>query len=84
MRNYIATLNNMVFVPEGSIYRGNKKFDFIKDDNLLPDVVKEKLKEVDKNSVVIFKKGSESTKTRTERKKDGEPEGKGKPPKEKK
>jgi hypothetical protein len=82
MRNYIATLNNMVFVPPGSIYRGSKKFDFIVDDDTLPDTVKEKLKEVNEASAIIFKKGSESTKTRTERKKDGEPEGKGKPPKE--
>jgi len=81
MRNYIATLNNLVFVPEGSIYRGNKKFDFIREDDTFPEVAKEKLLEVDENAVVKFKKGGESKKTRTELKKLGLPEGKGKPPK---
>lgn len=81
MRNYIATLNNMVFVPPGSIYRGSKKFDFIVDDDKLPEVCKEKLLDVDETAAVKFKKGGESTKTRTELKKAGQPEGKGKPPK---
>lgn len=84
MRNYIATLNNMVFVPPGSIYRGNKKFDFVVDDDKLPEVAKEKLLEVDKDANVIFKKGGEKKETRTELKKQGKPEGIWKPPKEKK
>ena len=81
MRNYIATLNNFVFVPKESIYRGNKKFDFISEDDTFPEVAKEKLLEVDENAVVKFKKGGGTKQTRTELKKLGLPEGKGKPPK---
>lgn len=84
MRNYIATLNNMVFVPMESIYRGSSQFDFIVDDDKLPAVCKEKLKEVDETAAIIFKKGGFNKKTKTELIKDGLAPGKGKPPKEKK
>lgn len=81
MRNYIATINNMFLLPPGCIYRGSKKFDFIVEDDKLPECVKEKLLEVDDKANVIFKKGGETTKTRTELKKLGLPDGKGKAPK---
>ncbi len=81
MRNFIATLNNMVFVPPRSIYRGEGQFDFIADDDKLPDVAKQKFLEVDAQANVIFKKGGFNKKTQTELKKAGQPTGKGKAPK---
>jgi len=74
----------MFLLPPGCIYRGSKKFDFIVEDDKLPECVKDKLLEVDGTANVMFKKGGETTKTRTELKKVGLPEGKGKPPKVKK
>ncbi len=84
MRNYISTLNNMVFVPIESIYRGDNQFDFIVYDDKFPDVCKEKLKEVDETSAIKYKKSGFTKKTKTELIKDGSDPGKGKPPKEKK
>ena len=81
MRNFIATLNKLVFVPENSIYRGQGQFDFVINNDILPDVAKEKLLEVDDKAVVKFKKGGFNKKTRVELKKAGQPEGKGKNPK---
>ncbi len=81
MRNFIATLNNMVFVPPQSIYRGEGQFDFIADDDKLPDVAKQKFLGVDDQANVIFKKGGFNKKTQTELKKAGQPIGKGKSPK---
>lgn len=78
MRNFIATLNNMVFVPPQSVYRGEGQFDFIADDDKLPDVAKQKFLEVDAQANVIFKKGGFNKKTKTELKKAGQPTGKGK------
>jgi hypothetical protein len=82
MRNFIATLNNMVFVPPQSVYRGKGQFDFfIADDDKLPDVAKQKFLEVDDQANVIFKKGGFNKKSQTELKKAGQPIGKGKDPK---
>jgi len=83
VRNYIATINNMFLLPPGCIYRGSKKFDFIVEDDKLPECVKEKLLEVDDKTNVIFKKGGETKKTRTELIKLGLPEGIGTKPKDK-
>jgi hypothetical protein len=57
MRNFIATLNNMVFVPPQSVYRGKGQFDFfIADDDKLPDVAKQKFLEVDDQPMLFSKK----------------------------
>lgn len=69
--NYLATLNNLAHIPPGSIYRGNGKWDFKADK--LPDIVKEKLKEVKDDGTAIFTKAGEKVKTASDLVKEGKP-----------
>ena len=74
MKNYLATLNYKNRVPDGSIYRGAGKFDFMVDDTLsVPTQIKEKLVELKENADVVYKKSGETTKIRAELKKEGKP-----------
>ena len=43
MRNYLVLLNNWALLPNATIYRGNKKFDFYADETAVPQIIKEKL-----------------------------------------
>ena len=69
--NYLATLHHMCHIPLGSIYRGNGKFDFPADK--LPDICKEKLKEVKDDGTAVYTKPGENTKTTAELKKQSKP-----------
>ncbi|TXH47451.1 MAG: hypothetical protein E6Q97_27070 [Desulfurellales bacterium] len=73
MKNYLATLNYMTHIPDGSIYRGSGKFDFMVDDTLPIPIMKEKLVELKENADVIYKKAGETTKIRAELKKEDKP-----------
>lgn len=69
--NYLATLTNLCHIPLGSIYRGAGKFDFSADK--LPDICKEKLKEVKADGTFVYSKPGEKEKTSSELKKEGKP-----------
>ena len=71
MRNYLVTLNNWALLPNATIYRGNKKFDFYADETAVPQIIKEKLVELKEDATVIFKKVGESTKLSADLKKEG-------------
>ena len=77
--NYLATIHHMSHIPVGSIYRGSGKFDFSADK--LPDICKEKLKEVKDNGTAIYTKPGEKVKTSAELKKEGKPISTPNPPK---
>jgi len=71
MRNYLVLLNNWALLPNGTIYRGNKKFDFYANENKVPQIIKEKLVELKEDATVIFKKVGETTKLSADLKKEG-------------
>ena len=71
MRNYLVLLNNWALLPNATIYRGNKKFDFYADETAVPQIIKEKLVELKEDATVIFKKVGESTKLSADLKKEG-------------
>lgn len=73
MRNYFATLNYWTLLPNETIYRGNKKFDFYADENKIPQIIKEKLVELKEDATVVFKKAGETTKLSADLKKEGKP-----------
>ena len=73
MRNYLVLLNNWALLPNGTIYRGNKKFDFYADEKKVPQIIKEKLLELKEDATVIFKKSGENTKISADLKKEGKP-----------
>ncbi len=64
MINLLSTLQNFCHVPPGTIYRGGGKFDFLADS--LPEVVKEKRKEVNDAGTATFTAAGETAKTRLE------------------
>lgn len=74
MRNYLCTLNNFSLLPDRTIYRGSGKFDFYANETKLPQIIKEKLKELAEDATVIFRKAGETTKMSAEYKKEGKPE----------
>lgn len=76
MRNYLCTLNNFSLLPNRTIYRGNNKFDFYADESRVPQIVKEKLKELMEDATQVYKKAGETTKISAELKKEGKPEAK--------
>ena len=76
MRNYLCTVNNFSLLPNRTIYRGDNKFDFYADETRVPQIVKEKLKEVKEDATLVSKKSGESTKISAELKKEGKPEAK--------
>ena len=76
MRNYLCTLNNFSLLPNRTIYRGNNKFDFYADESRVPQIVKEKLKELMEDATEVFKKPGENKKISAELKKEGKPEAK--------
>ena len=71
MRNYLVLLNNWALLPNATIYRGNKKFDFYADETAVPQIIKEKLVELKEDATVIFKKVGETTKLSSDLKKEG-------------
>lgn len=71
MRNYLVLLNNWALLPNATIYRGNKKFDFYADETAVPQIIKEKLVELKEDATVIFKKVGETTKLSADLKKEG-------------
>ena len=71
MRNYLVLLNNWALLPNATIYRGNKKFDFYADETAVPQIIKEKLVELKEDATVIFKKAGETTKLSADLKKEG-------------
>jgi hypothetical protein len=73
VRNYLVTLNNWALLPNSTIYRGNKKFDFYADETAVPQIIKEKLVELKEDATVIFKKAGETTKLSADLKKEGKP-----------
>lgn len=73
MRNFLATLNNWALLPSGTIHRGNGKFDFYADETSIPQIIKEKLIELEVDATVVFKKGGENTKLSAGLKKEGKP-----------
>lgn len=76
MRNYLCTINNFCLLPKRTIYRGDNKFDFYADETKVPQIVKEKLKELLEDATQVYKKGGETTKISAELKKEGKPEAK--------
>ena len=58
-------------MPNSTIYRGNKKFDFYADETAVPQIIKEKLVELKEDATVIFKKVGETTKLSADLKKEG-------------
>jgi hypothetical protein len=71
VRNYLVTLNNWALLPNSTIYRRNKKFDFYADETAVPQIIKEKLVELKEDATVIFKKAGETTKLSADLKKEG-------------
>lgn len=71
MRNYLVTLNNWALLPNSTIYRGNKKFDFYADETAVPQIIKEKLVELKEDATVVYRKAGETTKIASDLKKEG-------------
>ena len=71
MRNYLVTLNNWALLPNSTIYRGNKKFDFYADETAVPQIIKEKLVELKEDAAVVYRKAGETTKIASDLKKEG-------------
>jgi len=73
VRNYLVTLNNWALLPNSTIYRGNKKFDFYADETAPPPIIKEKLIELKEDATVVYRKAGETTKISANYKKEGKP-----------
>ncbi len=71
MRNYLVLLNNWALLPNATIYRGNKKFDFYADETAPPPIIKEKLIEQKEDASVVYRKAGETTKIASDLKKEG-------------
>ena len=71
MRNYLVLLNNWALLPNATIYRGNKKFDFYADETAVPQIIKEKLVELKEDATVVYRKAGETTKIASDLKKEG-------------